>query len=57
MADKFEAKGKSDNANVATTIRFTEKLFDDLKKYSDEKDISFNYLVLQCCEYALKNRK
>ena len=53
----FEAKGRSKNANTQMTIRFTEKLYEDLKKYAQENGISFNYLVLQCCEYALDNKK
>ncbi len=41
------------NANTPRTIRFTEELFEELNKVAEEKDISFNMLVLQCCRYAL----
>ena len=41
------------NANIPRTIRFTEKLFEELNKTAEENDISFNMLVLQCCRYAL----
>ena len=40
-------------ANVARTIRFTEKIFDDLRCISNIKDVSFNLLVLQCCKHVL----
>jgi hypothetical protein len=43
------------NANVPRTVRFTEKIFDELNKASEENQISFNMLVLQCCRYALDN--
>ncbi len=42
-------------ANVARTIRFTESLFELLNQYSYIYDISFNALVLQCCQYALEH--
>ena len=41
------------NANLARTIRFTEKLFDELNDVAEENKVSFNLLVLQCCRYAL----
>lgn len=37
------------------TIRMPDKLIDQLEKIAKEKDISFNKLVIQCCEYALKD--
>lgn len=43
------------NANVSRTVRFTEKLFEELNEYAAKNDVSFNYLVLQCCRYALDN--
>lgn len=39
--------------NVPRTIRFTEDLFDELYIVSKKEEISFNALVLQCCQYAL----
>ena len=50
---KVDTRGK--NANIPRTIRFTEELFDRLGNIAQEKGVSFNYLVLQCCEYALDN--
>ena len=45
------------NANVARTIRFTEKLFEELNRAAAQKRVSFNLLVLQCCRYALDHAK
>lgn len=53
----FEIDNKFKNTNVPRTIRFTDDLFEKLNKISSEKGVSFNLLVLQCCEYALKNMK
>lgn len=37
------------------TIRMPEDLIAELEKLASKNDISFNQLVVQCCEYALKN--
>ncbi|MBQ7504972.1 MAG: hypothetical protein IJT79_06635 [Ruminococcus sp.] len=37
------------------TIRLPNELIDKLEKLASEKDISFNQLVVQCCQYALDN--
>ncbi len=50
----FKVK-KYKNANTARTVRFTENLFETLNKISVKQDVSFNSLVLQCCEFALRN--
>ena len=42
-------------ANIPRTIRFTPELFEQLNKIASNNDISFNYLVLQCCAYAIEN--
>lgn len=39
------------------TIRFPEALFEKLSRLAQENGISFNFLVLQCCDYSLKNLK
>ena len=44
---------KSEGANTARTVRFTEKLFEEMNRIAAENGISFNALVLQCCRYAL----
>ena len=51
----FKVDNELKCANVARTIRFTEKLFDILNKYAAENNVSFNSLVLQCCKYAMDN--
>lgn len=53
----FEVENKYKGANVPRTVRFTQELFDELNKVAAENEISFNLLVLQCCDYALRNRK
>jgi hypothetical protein len=37
------------------TIRMPNSLISGLEKIAAEKDISFNKLVIQCCEYAIDN--
>lgn len=40
-------------ANVPKTIRFTEELNTKLTLLARGENISFNELVLRCCQYAL----
>ena len=44
-------------ARIPRTIRFTESVFQQLSKCAKENDISFNSVVLQCCEFALSKYK
>ncbi|WP_343249072.1 YlcI/YnfO family protein [Diplocloster hominis] len=37
------------------TIRMPNDLIENLERLAFENDISFNQLVVQCCEYALDN--
>ena len=37
------------------TIRMPDDLIDRLETIADQNNISFNQLVVQCCEYALNN--
>lgn len=46
----FEIK-KTQSSNK--TIRMPDPLIERLQKLADNNDISFNSLVVQCCEYAL----
>ena len=39
------------------TIRMPDDLIDRLQKTADNNNISFNQLVVQCCEYALNDMK
>lgn len=51
----FKIENDSKGANTARTVRFTEKLFEQLNRLAAKNNISFNSLVLQCCKYALAN--
>lgn len=35
------------------TVRMPDELIDTISAIANEKGISFNQLVVQCCEYAL----
>ena len=37
------------------TVRMPDELIAKLEKLAAQNDISFNKLVIQCCEYALKD--
>lgn len=39
------------------TIRMNNDLIEKLESIAAEKQISFNQLVVQCCEYAIANLK
>lgn len=49
---KFEVR-KYESANK--TIRMPTGLIKRLETLAQQKDVSFNQLVIQCCEYALDN--
>ena len=51
----FKVDNKLKAANVPRTIRFTEPLFEQLNQIAQDNEISFNHLVLQCCQYALEH--
>jgi len=51
----FKVENEFKGANISRTIRFTEKLFEELNQFATENEISFNLLVLQCCKYAMEN--
>ena len=46
---------KPQNSNK--TIRMPDDLIDRLQQTADANDISFNQLVVQCCEYALDHQR
>ena len=48
----FEIK-KPSSSNK--TIRMPDQLIEKLEKLAAKHDISFNQLVVQCCEYAINN--
>lgn len=37
------------------TVRMPDTLIDKITKIAVEQDISFNQVVVQCCEYAIEN--
>ena len=37
------------------TIRMPDTLIEQISKIASEQDISFNQVVIQCCEFALEN--
>ena len=53
----FEIDNKFKAAKIPSTIRFTESLYEELKRVAQENAVSFNLLVLQCCQYALDNMR
>ncbi len=40
---------------VTKTFRLPENLLKDLELVAEKNKVSVNNLVIQCCEYALKN--
>jgi hypothetical protein len=40
---------------VNKSFRMPKGLVEELQKVAQRKKISLNYLVMKCCEYALKN--
>ena len=50
----FKVEKKFNNPKISRTIRFTPELFDELNRIAVINRVSFNLLVLQCCDYALK---
>jgi len=53
----FEIQKAFKNANIPSTVRFTDEIYEQLKQLSDSTGVSFNTIVLQCCQYALDNLK
>ena len=41
--------------SVSKTFRMPKELVEKLEKLSTEKNMSLSKIVIQCCEYALKN--
>lgn len=50
--EMFKVEKPKTTANISRTIRFPEELFVELTDISIKEDVSFNSLVLQCCQYA-----
>lgn len=37
------------------TVRMPDTLIEKISKLASEQDVSFNQVVVQCCEYAIEN--
>ena len=53
----FNITKKHKSPNILKPIRFNEELLERMMEFKERHDVSFNSLVLQCCEYALDNYK
>lgn len=53
----FQVSNEFKNARITRTIRFTEKLYEELWKTAKEAGVSFNLVVLKCCKYALDHKE
>ncbi len=53
MAEKVFKIKKQQCSNK--TIRMPDELIETLQTLADKNGISFNQLVVQCCEFALDN--
>lgn len=50
-------KANKQSANIPRTIRFTEDLFNNYNKLSEDTGVSFNTLVLEAMKYAYNDLK
>ena len=53
----FKIEDACKRVNISRTIGFAEEIFEKLSAVSRKNDVSFNFLVVQCCKYALENLK
>lgn len=53
----FQVNKQFSGANIGRTVRFPEKLFEQLSTVAGKRDVSMNSLILQCCQYALDHMK
>jgi hypothetical protein len=51
----FKIEKVSKKASISRTVRFTEKIFEELNEIAKENKIPFSLLVTQCCKYAIEN--
>ena len=52
MKDKFRVEKPT---MVHKNLRFPSELLERMQTIAQNKNVSLNNLVVQCCEYALKN--
>ena len=53
----FEIEKIEKKDSVPRTIRFGRPMFEQLQQIAVDHDISFNLLVIQCCQYAIDHMK
>lgn len=54
--EKFKIKTETEKiSSINRTIRFKQEHYEKLIELSEKTGVSFNKLVTQCLEYALKN--
>ena len=51
----FKVNKKTNKVTIPHTLRFDEKLYEELQKLASKEDVPFNTLIMQCCKYALDN--
>ncbi len=51
----FQIKRRRHGTNLPHTVRFPEELCESLAQIAQDNDVSFNSLVIQCCNYAIRN--
>lgn len=51
----FQIKRWRYGANLPHTVRFPEELCESLAQIAQDNNVSFNSLVIQCCNYAICN--
>jgi len=44
------------NVDVKFTLRMSENMHEDLASYASKHNVSMNTLILNCIDYAMKNR-
>ncbi len=51
----FQIKRWRHGTNLPHTVRFPEELCESLAQIAQNNNVSFNSLVIQCCNYAIRN--
>lgn len=52
MENKFRIQKEE---NISKTLRFPSSIIKKIEELAHHNDLSFNQVVVQCCEYALAN--
>ncbi len=51
----FQIEKRTHSLSCPCTVRFPEALFEQLSQLAQNSGVSFNFLVLKCCKYALEH--